>query len=108
MITSLFNGEISFDELLHYYNANVSYVDLPNRVNGFIFSYKGINNIFINKLLSWRNKRRTILHELAHIELDQLEQIDNDLFAFKVNDYEDEADKYITFLTNNNLEGEIL
>lgn len=98
MITSLLKGEITFDELLHYYNANVSYVNLPDRIDGFVFSYKDINNIFINNFLSHNKKKRTILHELAHIELDQLGQIDKDLFAFKVNDYEDEADKYIQYL----------
>lgn len=98
MITSLFKGEISFDELLHYYNANISYITLPDRINGFVFSYKNINNIFINDFLSYYEKKKTILHELAHIELDQLGQIDKDLFAFKVDRYEDEADKYIKFL----------
>lgn len=103
MIISLLKGEISFDDLLHYYNANVSYVELPDRINGFVFSYKDINNIFINDFLSYNEKKKTILHELAHIELDQLGQIDKDLFAFKVNEYEDEADKYIQFLINNSL-----
>jgi len=98
MIISLLKGEISFDELLHYYNANVSYIALPDRINGFVFSYKDINNIFINDFLSISKKKKTILHELAHIELNQLGQIDKDLFAFKVDRYEDEADKYIKFL----------
>lgn len=103
MINSLLKGEISFDEVLHYYNANISYIDLPERINGFVFSYKDINNIFINDFLSNSKKKKTILHELAHIELDQLGQIDKDLFAFKVDKYEDEADKYIQFLTKNKL-----
>ena len=101
MINSLLKGEISFDELLHYYNANVSYIGLPDRINGFVFSYRDINNIFINNFLSYTEKKKAILHELAHIELDQLGQIDKDLFAFKINDYEDEADKYIKFLEDN-------
>lgn len=103
MINSLLKGEISFDEVLHYYNANISYIDLPERINGFVFSYKDINNIFINDFLSNSKKKKTILHELAHIELDQLGQIDKDLFAFKVDKYEDEADKYIQFLIKNKL-----
>ena len=102
MIISLLKGEITFDELLHYYNANVSFIKLPDRIDGFVFSYKNINNIFINDFLSYNEKKRTILHELAHIELDQLGQINKELFAFKVNQYEDEADKYIQLL-----EGEI-
>lgn len=104
MIISLLKGEISFDELLHYYNVNISYVKLPERINGFVFSYKNINNIFINDFLSLDKKKKTILHELAHIELDQLGQINNDLFAFKVNEYEDEADRYIDYLLKNYLE----
>lgn len=98
MIISLLKGEINFDELLHYYNVNISYIKLPKRINGFIFSYKNINNIFINDFLSHDKKKKTILHELAHIELNQLGQTNKDLFAFKVNDYEDEADKYIQLL----------
>ena len=43
-------------------------------------------------------KKKTILHELAHIELNQLNQLDNDLLAFKVESYEDEADLYIKML----------
>jgi Zn-dependent peptidase ImmA (M78 family) len=98
VITNLFKGYITFEELLRYYNANISYINLPDRINGFVFSYKNINNIFINDFLSYDEKKKTILHELAHIELDQLGQIDKDLFAFKVNEYEDEADKYIQLL----------
>jgi hypothetical protein len=40
-------------------------------------------------------KKKTILHELAHIELNQLNQIDRDMFEFKINKYEDEADLYL-------------
>ena len=39
-----------------------------------------------------------IIHELAHIELSQLNQIDKDLFKFKINKYEDEADRYIKYI----------
>ena len=98
MIINLLKGYITFEELLRYYNANISYINLPDRINGFVFSYKNINNIFVNNFLSCNEKKIAILHELAHIELDQLGQIDKDLFAFKINDYEDEADKYIKFL----------
>ena len=98
MINNLLKGNITFDELLHYYNANISYINLPERINGFVFSYKNINNIFINNFLSTYDKKETILHELAHIELDQLGQVNKDLFAFKVNAYEDEADNYIKSL----------
>ena len=40
-------------------------------------------------------KKETLLHELAHIELNQLGQANKDLFAFFIDNYEDEADRYI-------------
>lgn len=100
-ILSLLNKEISQQDLLNYYNATITYEKLPVGVNGCVFQYKGIYNIFINKNLSYYKKRKTILHELAHIELNQMCQIDKDLFAFKVNKYEDEADRYVKFLIEN-------
>ena len=51
--------------------------------------------IILNKYLSYYKRKRTLLHELAHIELNQLCQSNNDLFAFFIDNYEDEADKYI-------------
>ena len=47
---------------------------------------------------AYYKRKKTLLHELAHIELNQLCQVDKDLFAFKVDKYEDEADKYIKFI----------
>lgn len=49
----------------------------------------------INEKLSHYMRKKTILHEIAHIELNQ---IDKDLIALKIAKYEDEADKYINFL----------
>lgn len=95
MIRDLLLGNISQQELFNIYNITINNINLPQFINGFTFHYKGINNIFINQNLSYYKKKRTILHELAHIELSQLEQYDNDLFAFKVDKYEDEADKYL-------------
>lgn len=94
-IKSLLKNEITQEELLNYYNATITYEDLPEGINGFLFSYKNIYNIFINKALSYYMKKKTILHELAHIELNQLNQIDRDMFEFKINKYEDEADLYL-------------
>lgn len=95
MILDLLKRSISQQDLLNCYSANITYIILPKYINGFVFNYKGINNIFINKNLSYYKKRKTILHELAHIELNQLEQVDRDLFAFHIQDYEDEADRYL-------------
>jgi len=99
-IYNLLRNEITQQELLNHYNATISYINLPDKIDGCVFNYKGIFNIFINENLSYYLKRKTILHELAHIELNHLQQIDNDLFAFKVKKYEDEADKYIKFILN--------
>lgn len=98
MIKQLLEGVITQKEALIEANANITYVFLPRYVYGFVFNYKGINNIIINSNLSRYKKKKTILHELAHIELNQLNQIDNDLFAFYIDKYEDEADRYIKFI----------
>ena len=45
-------------------------------------------------------KKKTILHELAHIELCQLEQCNKDLFALYTKEYEDEADIYVKKILN--------
>jgi hypothetical protein len=94
-IYSLLKGEINQNELLNYYNATINYIKLPYGVNGCVFGYKGFFIIFINKFLSNCQKQKTILHELTHIELCQLEQYDNDIFETKIDKYEDETDKYL-------------
>lgn len=97
---NLLNGEITQEDLLNYYNASITYEELPIGINGCVYTYKGINNIFINKRLSYYKRKKTLLHELAHIELNQLNQYDN-LLAFKREKCEDEADRYIKFLLEN-------
>ncbi len=98
MIINLLNKEVSLEDVLHQYNANITYITLPKGINGLVYSYNDINNIFIDKNLSNYKRKKTIIHELAHIELNQLNQIDKDLFALKVEKYEDDADRYIKFL----------
>ena len=97
---NLLNGEITQQDLLSYYNASIIYEELPLGINGCVDYYKGIYNIYINKNLSYYKKKKTLLHELAHIELNQLGQADK-LLAFKRDKYEDEADRYIKFLLEN-------
>ncbi len=97
-IQNLLLGEIDQWDLLNYYNVTLLYEELPNSVNGFVFNYDGINFIVINKFLSYYKRKKTLLHELAHIELNQLCQKDKDLFAFHISKYEDDADNYIKFL----------
>lgn len=98
-IIDLINKDITQQELLNYYNACVSYESLPSKIDGYVFHYKGIYNIFVNKNLSYYKKKKTILHELAHIELNHLGQIDHELFAFKVQFCEDDADNYLEMLS---------
>ena len=94
-IKCLLSGDISQKELLNYYNASIIYEELPKSVYGFVFNEDNVFFIVINKFLSYYKKKKTILHELAHIELNQLCQNNKDLFAFYINIYEDEADNYI-------------
>lgn len=98
MLKELVKGGINLEDILHHYNANISSIKLPNKIYGFVFNYKGIYNIFVNKSLSHKKLLETILHELAHIELNHLDQAGNDLFAFYINKYEDEANEYIKLL----------
>ncbi len=94
----LLSKQITQSDLLNYYNATVVYKSLPFLVDGFVTNYKDINVIVINNELSTYMKKKTILHELSHIELCHLGQQDKELLQFKVKKYEDEADKYIKFL----------
>ena len=100
-IMNLLKNEITQQDLLNYYNANITYKNLPMGINGFVFGYNGIYNIIINKNLSYYKKKKTIIHELTHIELNQLFQDNNDLFEFFIDKYEDEADRYIKFIKDN-------
>lgn len=95
MIKQLLEGVIGQEDILNYYNSTIIYKKLPNSVRGYVFYYKNINCIIINKNISHYKKKKTLLHELAHIELNQLCQSNNDLFAFCIENYEDEADEYI-------------
>lgn len=95
---NLLSKEITQQELLNYYNATIIYDTLPKSINGCVTNYRGINLIIINAKLSYCCKKKTILHELAHIELNQLNQLNSESLAFKVDKYEDEADLYIKIM----------
>lgn len=99
-IKNLIKGEIGQQDLLNYYNATIIYKELFDEVLGYVFYYRGIYCIIINKALSYYKKKKTILHELAHIEKNQLCQSNKDLFAFYIDKYEDEADRYIKDILN--------
>lgn len=95
MIKQLLEGVIGQDEILRDYNATITYIDMPSNIRGCVHYYKGIYDILINKKLSYYKKKKTILHELAHVELNQLCQSNKDLFALHINKYEDEASLYL-------------
>ncbi len=103
-IKNLLEGNITQHELLNYYNVNISYESLDEKIYGFVFNYRGIYNIIINSKLSYYKKRKSILHELAHIELSHLDQ-DKTLLEFNRIGFEDEADSYIEFIKANIKEG---
>lgn len=94
-LLTLLKGEISQTDLLNYYNASIIYDKIPKSVRGFVFEYDNVNFIIINKNLSNYLKKKTIIHELAHIELNQLNQRKTELFEFYINEYEDEAEMYV-------------
>lgn len=100
MIIELLKGNMTQQELLNYYNANITYVSLSKGINGFVFNHRGIYNIIINSNLSYYKKRKSILHELAHIELSHLDQ-DKTMLEFNRNGFEDDADNYLKFIKDN-------
>ena len=97
VLISLLRGEISQDEYMNYNNVKIVKIDLPRRIYGFIFNYRNINLIIINKYISKAKYDETLLHELAHLELSHLDKMSLD---FKIEGIEDEADKYIEYLLN--------
>lgn len=98
MLLSLLQGEITQEEYLHYNDMELRFERLPKYVYGLIYKYKDKILIAINKSLSEEKKKKTILHELAHFELKHL---DSFLLEFKIENLEDEADRYIDFLLGN-------
>lgn len=100
-IKNVLLGVINDYDLLRYLNAKIFYRKLVPEVNGYVFLHKGYFYIVINKYQPYEDIKYTILHELAHIELNQLEQYNKDyLVAFCREDLEDEADRYIKNILN--------
>lgn len=94
-LKNLIMGVINETDLFNYLNINLEFEKLPKCVNGFVFYYDSNYFIKLNYSLGNLKKKKTLLHELAHIELNHLCQQKNDLFAFHIDGYEDEADEYI-------------
>ena len=100
MLKALLNGEITQNDYLFSNDVTLLYKELPKKVYGFIFKYKGRNIITINSNISLKKKKMTILHEFAHLELSHLDNKKR-LMEFKIEDIEDEADRYINFILEN-------
>lgn len=98
MFLAVLQGEMTQDEYLHYSDIELRFERLPRYVYGFIYKYKDKILIAINKSLSNIKIKTTILHELAHFELKHL---DNFMLEFKIENLEDEADKYVESLLKN-------
>lgn len=94
MLKDLLFSAISEEDYFNNNNIKILYSKLPKKVHGFIFTYKLHNIIVINKNLSISMQKYTIIHELAHFELNHLYK-KKELFEFNIYGYEDEADYYI-------------
>ena len=97
MLLALLEGEIDQNEYMYLNNIELRYVRLPSYVYGLIYKHKDVFLIAINKSLSDNGKKKTILHELAHFEL---KHWDKEVFEYKIEGLEDEADGYVDFLLN--------
>ncbi len=100
MLLALLKGQISQDDYLISNDVTILYEELPKKIYGFIFRYKGRNIITINSYISEQKKRMTILHEFAHLELSHLDNKKR-LMEFKIENIEDEADRYMNFMIEN-------
>ena len=94
MLFSLLNNELNEEDYCNENNIRIIYKKLPKKIYGFIHKYRGINIVIINWNLSKEKKMKTILHELAHLELHHLDN-EKELLEFSIENLEDEADRYI-------------
>lgn len=97
MLKDLLEGNITQNEYLNSNDVTLLYEELPKKIYGFIFKYKNRYVITINNNMSINKKKMTILHELSHLELSHLDNRKR-LLEFKIENIEDEADKYIEFI----------
>ena len=105
-LKNLVAGNIEQQELLNHLNATIIFENFPLKIRGFVEVYRGRYFIHINNNISLFKQKNTIIHELAHIELNQQCQLDKDLFAFCIEKYEDEANKYVKKILKE-IEGEV-
>ena len=97
MLSALLNEEITQDDFTRFYDVTIVWKKLPKYVWGFSFKKKRIY-VVINSSLGEKNKKLTLLHEFAHVELHHL---DKEFVKAKIQGIEDEADNYIEFLLDN-------
>lgn len=97
MLSALLNEEITQDDFTRFYDVTIVWEKLPKYVWGFSFKKKRIY-VVINSSLGEKNRKLTLLHEFAHVELHHL---DKEFVKAKIQGMEDEADNYINFLLNN-------
>lgn len=97
MLSALLNEEITQDDFTRFYDVTIVWKKLPKYVWGFTFKKKRIY-VVINSSLGEKNKKLTLLHEFAHVELHHL---DKEFVKAKIQGMEDEADNYIEFLLDN-------
>ena len=97
MLSALLNEEITQDDFTRFYDVTIVWKKLPKYVWGFTFKKKRIY-VVINSSLGEKNKKLTLLHEFAHVELHHL---DKEFVKAKIQGIEDEADNYIEFLLDN-------
>ena len=94
MLKELLLGNITQDEYFNQNNIMVLSDKLPFKVYGCVFLYRDRHCIVINKSLSYYKQKKTILHEIAHIELNHIYKRKR-LMEFRIEGFEDEADEYI-------------
>lgn len=58
MLIQLLKGVIGQDDILRYYNASLTYLEMPCAIRGCVHYYKGVYDILINKNLSYYKKKR--------------------------------------------------
>ena len=94
MIRDLLEGNISQDDYFNLHNIITLEEYLPKKIYGFVYRFRDINYIVINKNLSTLKKKYTLLHEFTHIELNHIDKKKR-LLEFKIEGLEDEADKHL-------------
>lgn len=94
MLLDLLKGNISQEEYFRNNNIKLIFKRIPKKIYGFVFNYKGNNLVVVNVSVSLTKAKGTILHELAHIELNHIHKRKR-LLEFKIDGLEDEADGYV-------------